>query len=116
MKPDWMLIILAFGAVVVVISFWRAHRKPEFEFNAFDLIMENGRVSRLALWFNISGAVSTWVIIDLETKDRLTDGMFGLWLGAWVGSIIAKLVFDKKEMPSGTTITTKIESTEKTTP
>lgn len=115
MRPDWMLIILAVCAVLVVLSFWHAHRKPGFDFDAFDLIMENGKVSRLALWYNLAGAVSTWVIVDLQAKGQLTEGMFGLWLGAWVGPIIAKLVFNKSEMPTGTTITTKIESTEKTT-
>lgn len=115
-KLDWMLMILGAGAVFVVISFWRAHKRPGFDFNAFDLIMENGKVSRLALWYNLAGAVSTWVIVDLQTKGKLTEGMFGLWLGAWVGPIIAKLVFNKNEMPApGTMTTTKIETTEKTT-
>lgn len=114
MKPDWMLIILAAGALLVVLSFWRAHRKPGFDFDAFDLIMENGKVSRLALWYNLAGAVSTWVIVDLQTKDKLTEGMFGLWLTAWVGPIIAKLVFNKSE-PGTLTITKTMESTEKTT-
>ncbi len=115
MRIDWMLIILAVGAVLVVWSFWHAHRKPEFNFDAFDLIMENGRASRLALWYNLAGAVSTWVIVDLQTKDKLTEGMFGLWLTAWVGPIIAKLVFNKTEPPGTLTITKTMESTEKTT-
>ena len=49
-------------------------------------------------------------------KGKLTEGMFGLWLGAWVGPIIARLVFNKTDMPTpGTVITTKMETTEKTT-
>lgn len=117
MRIDWMLVVLVLGGLFVVLSFWRAHRKPGFDFDAFDLIMENGKVSRLALWYNLAGAVSTWVIVDLQMKGKLTEGMFGLWLGAWVGPIIARLVFNKTEMPTpGTVITTKLETTEKTTP
>lgn len=116
-RLDWMLMVLGAGVVFVLVSFWRAHKRPTFDFNAFDLIMENGKVSRLALWYNLAGAVSTWVIVDLQLKDKLTEGMFGLWLGAWVGPIIAKLVFDKKDMPTpGTLTTTKIETTEQTSP
>ena len=114
MKPDWMLIILALGAAIVLLSLWKAHHNPKFHFDTFDLIMENGRVSRLALWYNLAGAVSTWVIVDLQMKDKLTEGMFGLWLTAWVGPIIAKLVFNKSE-PGTLTITKTMESTEKTT-
>lgn len=117
MKIDWMLAILVTGAVLVVWSFWHAQRKPGFDFDMFDLIMENGKVSRLALWYNLAGAVSTWVVVDNQVKGTLTEGLFGLWLGAWVGPIIARLVFDKKDMPTpGTIITTKMETTEKTTP
>jgi len=116
MRIDWMLAILVIGAVLVAWSFWHAQRKPGFDFDAFDLIMENGKVSRLALWYNLAGAVSTWVIVDLQMKGKLTEGMFGLWLGAWVGPIIARLVFNKTDMPTpGTVITTKMETTEKTT-
>lgn len=113
-----MLTILAVAAIMVVVSFWRAHNRPGFDFNAFDLIMENGKVSKIAFAFMLVLGVSTWVIVTLAIKDKLTDGMFGLWLGAWVTPLVAKVVFNKTDMPpeTGTVITTKIESTEKTTP
>jgi len=117
MKIDWMVTILAVAAALVVVSFWRAHSRPGFDFNAFDLIMENGKVSKIALAFMLVLGVSTWVIITQQIKDKLTEGMFGLWLGAWVTPLVAKVVFGKSEMPEvGTITTTKIESTEKTTP
>lgn len=113
-----MATILAVGAVLIVVSFWRAHSRPGFDFNAFDLIMENGRVSKIALAFMLVLAVSTWVIVAQQLAGKLTEGLFGLWLTAWVTPLVAKVVFNKTDIPSetGTTITTKIESTEKTTP
>lgn len=117
MKPDWMQIILAVAALLVVASFWRAHRKPGFDFNAFDLIMENGKVSKIALAFMIVLAVTTWVVVDLQIKGHLTEGYFTTYGAMWVIPLVAKVVFNKTEMPSaGTTLTTKFESTEKTTP
>jgi hypothetical protein len=118
MKIDWMTTILAVCAVLVVVSFWRAHNRPGFDFNAFDLITENGRVSKIALAFMLVLAVSTWVIVAQQLAGKLTEGLFGLWLTAWVTPLVAKVVFNKSDPTpdSGTTITTKIESTEKTTP
>lgn len=116
MKPDWMLTILAIGAVLIAVSFWRAHSRPGFDFNAFDLIMENGRVSKISLAYMLVLLVSTWVIVDMEMKGKLTEGMFGMWLGAWVAPLIAKVVFNKSEMPSGTTTTTELKTTETTAP
>lgn len=115
MKPDWMLIILGGVAALVLVSFWRAHRNKAYTFDAFDLIMENDRVSKIAVAFMLVLCVSTWVIINQEIKGKLTEGMFGLWLGAWVAPLVAKVVFNKSDPPTGTTITTSIQSTEKTT-
>lgn len=115
MNPDWMLTILATGALLVVLSFWCAHRKQGFNFNAFDLIMESGKVSKTALAFMIVLGVTTWVIVDLQIKGRLTEAYFGAYGVMWVGPLVARVIFGKTEMP-GTTITTSIQSTEKTTP
>ncbi len=116
MKLDWMLTILAAAGVLVAISFWRAHRKPGFDFDLFDLIMENGKVSKIALTFMMAFAVTTWILIDLQLKGKMTEGYLMTYGGMWVASLVAKVVFNKDVAPEvGTTITTKIESTEKTT-
>ncbi len=115
MKIDWMLTILAVAAVLIAFSIWRAHRTSTNTFDAFDLIMEEGKASKVALGFMLVLAVSTWVVIAQQISGKLSEGVFGLWLGAWVAPLVAKVVFNKPDA-AGTTITTKIESTEKTTP
>lgn len=116
MRPDWMLIVLAGAAMFVLLSFWRAHNKPEFDFNAFDLVMENGKVSKIAFTFMAAFAVTTWILIDLQLKGKMTETYLMTYGGMWVASLVAKVVFNKNEPPElGTIITTKIESTEKTT-
>lgn len=105
MKIDWMLIILAVAGLFMIVSFWRAHKKAGFDFNAFDLIMENGKVSKIALAFMVVLGVTTWVIVDLQIKDKLTEGYFTTYGMMWVFPLVAKVVFNKTEMPSGTTVT-----------
>jgi len=116
MKPDWMLIVLAGAGLFVVFSFWRAHNKPGFDFNAFDLVMENGKVSKIAFTFMAAFAVTTWILIDLQLKDKMTEGYLTTYGAMWVASLVAKVVFNKNDATPGTTITTKLETTEKTTP
>ncbi len=101
MKIDWMLTVLAFGAVVVLYSFWRAHSRKDFDFNAFDMIMQNGRVSRTAVFFILAGLVSTWIVVHRELAGTLTEGFFGLWLTAWVGPILAQM-YGTKHKDTGT--------------
>lgn len=107
---DWMVTFLAVMVIGIGLSFWRAQRDPSFNFDAFDLIMEGGRVSKIAVAFMLVLAVTTWVIIDMQIKGTLTEGMFGLYGGMWVLPLVAKVVFNKTEMPGNTTITSLTES------
>lgn len=112
---DWMLTWLVIGVIVIGLSFWKAQQRPDF--NMLDMLMENGKVSRIAFWFMAAGAVSTWVIIDLQIKSKLDPTMFGLWLTAWVGPLIAKLVFGKNDFPApGTIVTSTTSSTTEVKP
>lgn len=105
----FLLIILA----IIAISFWRAQKSPLLAFDAFDLIMENGRVSKIAIAFLLVLLVTTWVIVDLQLKGNLTEGYFMAYGGMWVMPLVAKVVFNKTEMPMNSTTTSLTETTAK---
>ncbi len=106
-----MLVVLAAVTLLVLLSIWRAHRDALAQFNAFDLIMENGRASKIAVAFMLVLGVSTWVIVLLAIRDKLTEGMFGLWLAAWTGPLVAKVIFGKNDMPGTSTSSTLVQQT-----
>lgn len=110
MKFDVMAIVLAISAIAVIAMFCHAQRHPSITFDAFDLIMEGGRVSKIAIAFMIVLAVTTWVIVDLQLKGNLTEGYFLAYGGMWVIPLVAKVVFNKTEMPINTTITSMTET------
>lgn len=73
-------------------SFYRAHNNQQFDnFNFFDLIMENGRVSRLACAFLGSWLVTSWIMVRLAIDVKMTEGYLTVYGGMWVAPIIAKL-------------------------
>jgi len=90
--------VLAVGVVLIAYSFWRAHNKPGFDFNAFDLVMSRGRVDKIAVVFLVSFAATTWVIVDLQIKDKLTEGYFLGYGGLWVTPLITKIFSTKTEV------------------
>lgn len=109
-KIDIMAVLLGLAILTILVSFWRAQKHPELAFDAFDLIMENGRVSKIAIAFMIVLIVTTWVIVDLQLKGNLTEGYFVAYGGMWVAPLVAKVVFNKTEIPSNTTITSMTET------
>lgn len=95
-----MAIVLFVVALTIIVTFWRAQRHPELAFDAFDLIMENGRVSKIAIAFMLVLVVTTWVIVDLQLNGNLTEGYFVAYGGMWVAPLVAKVVFNKTDLPS----------------
>jgi hypothetical protein len=110
-----MLCILAAAVLLVAVSFWRAHRDALVQFNAFDLIMENGRVSRIAVAFMCVLGVTTWAFVYLTIKDKMTEGIFLAYGGMWVVPLVAKVVFNKNDMPGTTSTTTVTQQTTEVT-
>ncbi len=110
-QHDIMLCVLGSCALVALLSFWRAHRDSMMQFNAFDLVMENGRVSRIAVAFMSVLGVTTWAFVYLTIRDKMTEGLFLAYGGMWVVPLVAKVVFNKNDMPGTTSSTTITQQT-----
>lgn len=104
MQIDWMVVVLGLFAALIGLSLWRAHHAADFNFNVFDLLMENGRVSKIAVAFMMVLGVTTWVIINLTVKDKMTEGYLMTYGTMWVTPLVAKVVFGRAEpTPPGET-------------
>ena len=77
--------------LLIAWSFYRAQRNPSFAFDLFDLVMENGRVSKLAVAFLTGLVVLSWIMIRLTVTNRMTEGYFGLYGSILIAPVIAKL-------------------------
>ncbi len=67
--------------------FYRANKDDGNRLNWEDLVIDasNERASPYKLGFLIGMIVSTWLIITLADKDKLTYDLFGMWLGFLLG-------------------------------
>lgn len=108
------LVLYALLAVIVagvVVSFYRYHKKPGNMFNILDLLMENGRVSRLAAAFMMTLLVTSWVMIKLAVDGKMTEGYLMAFGGMWIAPIISKMFATNTATASSTT-TVSIEAKE----
>lgn len=81
-------------ALCVGWSLYRAHRSDGAafaQFNLLDLIMENGRVSRIACVFLGSFAVTSWIMIRLTMDGKMTEGYLTSFGALWIIPLTAKL-------------------------
>lgn len=100
MKIDWMVVALAGLLILTAVSVWRAHCNPENEINIVDLVLEHGRMSRIAVAFMLTLGVTTWLMVDLEIKGRMTEGYLWAYGSMWVAPLVAKVIFNKSEPPA----------------
>lgn len=110
-RADLMLVVLGIGFASLLVSFWRAHRRPDFQFSAFDLVMENGKVSKIALAFMLVLGVTTWIMVDLQIKGKMSEGYMTTYGAMWVFPLVAKVVFGKNDMPTTSTMTMTASTT-----
>jgi hypothetical protein len=97
-------------ALVIAWSFYRSHLNKTNTFDLFDLLMEGGRLSRIACAFMATLVVTSWVIIRLTIEGKLTEGLFTAYVAAWVAPIVAKL-FSGPSSTATATSTTSVSTT-----
>ena len=90
--------------LLIVWSLYRAQKDPNFAFSLFDLIMENGRVSRLASVFMGTWVVTSLIMWQLTVDNKMNEGYFTAYCAAWIAPIISKLF-----APPSTTTTETME-------
>lgn len=112
MTVDPMITILLVIVLLVAISFWRMHKDLTVNFDLLDLLMENGRVSKVACMVLGAYTVHTWIMVQLTIEHRLTENYMGIYAAAWIAPLIAKMF---APIPTSTTSTsvevTKTETT-----
>jgi hypothetical protein len=88
--------IFSMVLLVVLWSFYRAHKDPRFHFNAFDLLLgEDGRVSKSAVVLLGAFATMSWAFIRLTIDGKMSEGLFLAYGATWVAPFIT-LVFSRK--------------------
>ncbi len=92
------VIVFLLVVCIVIYFLWKAQRDGRSNtFNVWDFTMNrlpNGsrETSIVKSTYAAAFLVSTWVIVDEQIKGTLTEGIFGLWLTAWVAPLVTKLV------------------------
>lgn len=105
--------LLAVIVAGIVLSFYRYQKNPANTFNILDLLMENGRVSRLAAAFMMTLVVTSWVMIKLTVDGKMTEGYLMAFGGMWIAPIISKM-FATNTATATSTTTVSIEASETT--
>lgn len=84
--------ILAITVLSVIWSIYRLHRNPAVDFNMLDLLMENGRVSKISCIVMTAFLVTTWAFVnDCIQKKGLDVGLLAAYGGLWVAPLLMKL-------------------------
>ena len=98
-------------ALVIVWSFYKAHRDPSFTFSLFDLIMEGGRVSKVSCLVMGAFAVHTWIMIRLTLDSKMTEGYLTIYGATWVAPLLVRLFTPPQTSTSTQTTSTSTTST-----
>jgi hypothetical protein len=104
--------LLIFG-LMLAWSFYRAHLDQTNVINLFDLVMDGGRLSKMACVFMGAFAALTFIMIRLTLDGKMTEGYFTSYGGLCFAPLIAKL-FSPAPSPGTTTTIDTSKTTTKT--
>lgn len=97
------------GAVFLIIvlgivwSIYRLHRNPDVDFNFLDLLIENGRVSKISCIVMGAFFLHSWIMVDLQAHALMTEGYLTIYGATWVSPLLVRLFMPA---PAGSTTTT----------
>lgn len=83
--------------LVVLYSLYRVHKDPTVEFSLFDLLLENGRVSKISALVMGAFGVCSWIMLSLEANGRMTEGYLTIYGATWVAPLLVRIVTPAKE-------------------
>lgn len=102
--PDLVMpLVLCAGAIAIGWSMIHMHRSAKWQqFSLLDLLMENDRVSRIAVITMGAFFVTTWAFVYDVLKHGLDVVKLGAYGAMWVAPLLSKL-FTNKDEPKGQT-------------
>lgn len=83
-----------YALIALVISLWlyRAHINQSVDIDLYDLLKENGKLSKISVAFLVTLFTSSWYVVHEATEGTLSDVAFGSYLAAWVAPIVAHVL------------------------
>jgi hypothetical protein len=91
MNFNWMVFVLVVAIGLIIASFWRAQRDPNNAFNFFDLLLDEGKLSKVSCLVMGAFTVHTWIMIHLTLSDKMTEGYLTIYGATWVAPLLAKM-------------------------
>lgn len=89
---DLHLVALALIALAVVLGLVRRWRDKHSPIDLDDLLMENGRMSKIAVGYMALLVFSIWLMSYLAFNDKMTEGYFTIFCATWVAPIITRIM------------------------
>ena len=77
------------------------------DFNLLDLLIENGRVSKVSCLVMGSFFVTSWIMLDLQFHGKMTEGYMTTYGAVWVSPLLVRLFNPPTTSSASTTTTTK---------
>lgn len=87
--------ILALMVLAILWSLYRFHLNPDNNFNLIDLLIEGGRASKVSCIVMGAFTLHSWIMLDLELHDKMTEGYLTIYGATWVAPLLIRMVASK---------------------
>jgi hypothetical protein len=88
-----MVAILSIGVLLIAWLLYSRNRAATSRINLDDFLLgDDQKASKAAAVMFGSFFFTTWLMLDLQLKGKMSEGYLGLYLTAWVGPAVAVIM------------------------
>lgn len=99
----WLVVVLALVTCWIVMGLARRDKSAASRINVEDLLLgEDGRLSKSAAVMMGSFLLTSWFIVFQTLMGTMTEGYLGIYVTAWVGPTVTKLIKGSTPTPPET--------------
>lgn len=104
-----MIIALSLIIIAIVYALMKRDRSTTSRINLEDLLLgEDSKVSKAAAVMMGSFALTTWLMVYLAFRDKMTEGYLAIYVAAWIAPTVTRLIVNK---PAETIATVETSTT-----
>ena len=112
-------LVAALSLVLLALVLWRGISKRadnvHSKVNWDDLLLgDDGRMSKAAFVMLGAFAVTTWMMVLLTVRDKMTEGYLAIYVGAWITPTVTSLITRRPSDPPVAVEETRTTQTTKT--
>lgn len=101
---DWMVVAFIALLIGIIITMYRAQKDQTNTIDIYDLVTENGRLSKTACVMMGAFIITSWMMVTLTINATMSVEYFLAYSATWITPLVTRIVKSSTDTTTTTTV------------